>query len=94
MKTLSQILAEIKDVCNHHPIIMQDRINALKEAGYDNINYVYVKRSKGLFTATYLPKKQIYRIQIGFTELQKGYPAAWCVDVPSINIVDEVELPF
>jgi len=39
MKTINQIIKEIKDVCNQHPI-MQDRISALKEAGYDNINYV------------------------------------------------------
>jgi hypothetical protein len=93
MKTLNQIITEIKDICNQHPVI-QERINALKHVGYDNINYVYVKCSKGLFTATHLPKKQLFRIQIGYTELQKGYPAAWCIDVSSINVVDEVELPF
>lgn len=93
MKTLRQILAEIKSICNHNPII-QDRIKALKEAGYDNINYVYVKRSKGLYAAMHLQKKHLSRIQIGYTELQKGYPAAWCIDLPSKDVVDEVELPF
>ena len=93
MKTLNQILIEIKDASNKYPI-MQDRIKALKEAGYDTIHYVYVKRNTGLYAATHLTKKQIYRIQIGYTELQKCYPAAWCVDVSSIGIVDEVELPF
>ena len=47
-----------------------------------------------MYDALHLPKKKLYRIQIGYTELQKGYPAAWCVDVSSIDVVDEVELPF
>lgn len=93
MRTLNDIIKEIMDVCNQQPI-MQERINALRQAGYDKIHYVYVKHGKGLFGAKYFPKKQIYRIQIGYTELQKGYPAAWCVDVSSIDVVDEVELPF
>ena len=93
MKTLNQIISEIKEISNMHPI-MQDRIEALRDAGYSTIHYVYVKRSTGLYAATHLTKKQIYRIQIGYTELQKGYPAAWCVDVSSIDVVDEVELPF
>lgn len=93
MKTLKQIIGEIKDLSQNHPI-MQDRINALKEAGYDDIHYGYVKHSKGLFTAIHLPKKQLYRIQIGYTELQKGYPAAWCIDISSIDVVDDIDLPF
>lgn len=93
MKTINQISKEIKDVCNQHSI-MQDRISALKEAGYDNINYVYVKRNRGMYDALHLPKKKLYRIQIGYTELQKGYPAAWCVDVSSYDVMDRVELPF
>lgn len=93
MKTLNQIITEIKDISIMHPI-MQDRFEALREVGYETIQYVYVKKNKGLYAATHLTKKQIYRIQIGYTELQKGYPAAWCVDVSSIGVVDEAELPF
>jgi len=93
MKTLNQIITEIKDICKQHPV-MQERILTLREAGFDTIHYVYVKRNTGLYAATHLTKKQIYRIQIGHTELQKGYPAAWCIDVSSIGLVDEVELPF
>lgn len=93
MKILNQIISEIKVLCIQNPI-MQERIEALKKAGYDRIHYVYVKHSKGLYGAIHLPKKHIYRIQIGYTELQKGYPAAWCIDVSSIDVVDEVELPF
>ena len=93
MKTLTCVIKEIKDVCNQYPI-MQDRINALKEAGYNNINYVYVKRNMGLFNVIHLPRKKLCRIQIGYTELQKGYPAAWCVDISSIDVVDKVRLPF
>jgi len=73
---------------------MSDRFEAIREAGYETIHYVYVKKNTGLYAATRLTKKQVYRIQIGHTELQKGYPAAWCVDVSSIGVVDEVELPF
>mgnify|MGYP001312023865 CR=1 FL=1 len=93
MKKLNLILTEIKDVCNKHPI-MQDRIEALRDAGYSTIDYVYVKRNTGLYSANHLTKKQIYRIQIGYTELHKGYPAAWCIDLSSRDVVDEVELPF
>jgi len=93
MKTINQVLAEIKESSIKHSI-MQNRIEALKEAGYGTIHYVYVKGITGLFAVTHLTKKQIYRIQIGNTELQKGYPAAWCVDVSSIDVVDEIELPF
>lgn len=93
MRTLKQIIYEIKEISNMHPI-MQDRIDALREAGYDTLHYVYVKQNTGLYAATHLTKKLAYRIQIGYTELQKGYPAAWCVDVPSTDIIDEVELPF
>ena len=80
MKTLNQIISEIKGISNMHPI-MQDRIEALRDAGYSTIHYVYVNRNTGLYAATHLTKKHVYRIQIGYTELQKGYPAAWCVDV-------------
>jgi len=93
MKNLNQILTEIKDICKQYPVI-QERMMALKDAGYDNINYVYTKRIKGLYDAIHLPKKRLYRIQIGYTELQKGYPAAWCIDVSSKDVVDKVELPF
>ncbi len=93
MKNLNQILTEIKDICKQYPV-MQERIMALKDAGYDNINYVYTKRSKGLYDTIHLPKKRLYRIQIGYTELQKGYPAAWCIDVSSIDVLNEVKLPF
>jgi len=92
--TLQNIIDEIKGICNQHPV-MQERIMALKDAGYDNINYVYRKRNhNGLYSTIHLPKKRLYRIQIGYTELQKGYSAAWCVDVSSIDVVNEVELPF
>ncbi len=93
MKKLNQIVTEIREICNKYPV-MQERIEALKHVGYDSINYVYIKKGKGLYSTIHLPKKQIYRIQIGRTELQKGYPAAWCVDVSSIDVVDEMDLPF
>jgi len=93
MKTLNQIKNEIKEVCKHYPV-MQERIIALKQAGHESINYVYVKRNAGLFATTHLSKKQVYRIQVGYTELQKGYPVAWCIDFSSIDVADDVELPF
>ena len=93
MKKLNQIITEIMDISNMYPII-SDRLEALREAGYKTIHYLYVKKNTGLYAATHLNKKQIYRIQIGHTELQKGYPSAYCVDVSSIDVVDELELPF
>jgi len=93
MKTLTQIKNEIKGICKLYPV-MEERIFALNQAGYGNIHYLYVKGSTGLLAINHLKRKQIYRIQIGYTELQKGYPVAWCIDFTSIDVVDEVELPF
>jgi len=58
---------------------MEERITALKQVGFDNINYVYLKgknvvipsTNHGLYAATHLPKKHLYRIQVGYTELKK-----------------------
>ena len=56
MKILNQIITEIKDICQQYPVL-QERIEALKHVGYDKINYVYIKKGKGLYGAIYLPKK-------------------------------------
>jgi len=101
MKDLLEIISEIKEVCKANPV-MEDRLTALKQVGYDNINYHYLKgydvvingSSHGLFATRYLPKKNLYRIQIGYTELQKGYPAAWCVSVSSVGVEYEPKLLF
>jgi len=81
---------------------MEERITALKQVGFDNINYVYLKGSEvvvsspysGLYAATHLPKKHLYRIQVGYTELKKGYPAALCVEVSGVNVQYVKEQPF
>ena len=105
MKDLLEIRAEIvediKKICKQY-IVMEDRLTALKQVGYDDINYHYLKgydvvinaSNHGLFATRYLPKKNLYRIQIGYTELQKGYPAAWCIDVSSQDVIYVQELPF
>lgn len=102
MKDLNEIVAEIKQICDEHPV-MEDRVIALSQAGYQDIKYRYLKSLKtviwsdsshGLLTVFELPRKQIYRIQVGYTELQKGYPAAWCVDVSSTDVDYKPELPF
>lgn len=87
------ILNEIKVICKNYPV-MEERMEALKQAGYEDIKYHYVKHGKGLYGIQLLPKKHIYRIQIGYTELQKGYSAAWCIDISSIDVEYEEELPF
>ena len=38
IKILKNLISEIRDVSNQYPI-MQDRIEALKEVGYDTIHY-------------------------------------------------------
>ena len=102
MKDLNEIIAEIKMICEEHPV-MEDRLTALKQAGYDDINYKYTKRHKiilyginsaGLLETAELPRKGVYRIQVGYTELKKGYSVAWCVDVSSTDVEYKVELPF
>lgn len=101
MRDLIGIITEIKEVCEEHPV-MEDRFTALKLAEYENIEYRYLKGSKvvipstcnGLFSTTHLPKKQLYRIQVGYTELKKGYPAAWCIEVSDVDVQYVQELPF
>ena len=101
MKDLLEIRAEIKLICEENPV-MDDRLSALRQAGYQDIEYRYVKGGnvvissidKGLLSTRHLPRKKMYRIQIGYMELHRGYPAAWSVDVPSIAVVYEPELPY
>lgn len=101
MRDITEIVAEIKEICKERPVMLV-RIEALEHLGYDNIEYRYLSGSKtvipstnnGLLSTTHLPKKGLYRIQIGYTELLKGYPAAWCVEVSSEDVTYEVELPF
>jgi len=101
MRDLTEIIAEVKKIYTEHPV-MEDRIEALEQAGYENIEYRYLKGYKvvipstnnGLLSTTHLPKKGLYRIQIGYTELKKGYPAAWCVEVSSEGVNYVKELPF
>jgi hypothetical protein len=101
MKDLTEVIDEIKEICKTHPV-MQERIEALKHIGYENIEYRYLKSSlvlitsnyNGLLSARHLPKKKLYRIQIGYAELQKGYPAAWCIDVSSQDVKYVQELPY
>jgi hypothetical protein len=101
MKDLLEIRAEIQQVCEENPV-MDDRITALRQAGYQDIEYRYVKggnvvissSDKGLLATRHFSRKKMYRIQIGDMELHRGYPAAWSVDVPSITVVYEPELPY
>ncbi len=101
MKDLLEIITEIKEVCEEHPV-MEDRLTALKQVGYENIEYVYLKGKNvviqspysGLYEATHLPKKNLYRIQIGYTELKKGYPAAWCIELSGVDVQYVEEQPF
>ena len=96
-----EIITEIKEVCNAIPV-MEDRLTALKQAGFEDVNYRYLKSNNvlipspygGLYEASHLPKKQVYRIQIGYTELKKGYSASWCLDVSDADVVYVKELPF
>jgi hypothetical protein len=101
MKDLKETVAEIRVICEANPV-MEERIPALKQVGYENIEYVYLKGSEvvipspysGLYEARHLPKKNLYRIQIGYTELKKGYPAAWCIELSGVDVQYVVEQPF
>ncbi len=48
----------------------------------------------GLLATAELPRKRIYHIQVGLTELCKGYNAAWCVDVSMDDVEYQPEQPF
>ena len=91
-KTLEEVKEEIRNIINNN-VFTADRLKALALAGYP-IKYAYIKGT-GLCGVTYLKRKRIYRIQVAFGELKKGYPAAWVVDVYEKDLLSTaVELPF
>jgi len=98
-KTIIQIEVEISSII-HNNSNLSDRVKALEAAGYRDIAYVYVRNTSvnhrgGIGNLFYLPRKKLYRIQVGQTELKKNYPAAWCVNIPeSETIIEHKELPF
>lgn len=107
MRDLNEIRDEIKAICDKHPDI-KTRLSALREAGFEHINYKYLRNSKiilggytyGLLTTYELTRKKVYRIQVAYDDRKKGYEAAWCVDIPMEGIEyvpveePETELPF
>ncbi len=101
MKDLIEIITEIKEVWEEH-LVIEERITALKQAGFDDINYRYLKGNNvlipsthnGLYAVTHLPKKHLYRIKVGYTEFKKGYPVAWCVEVSDADVKYVQEQPF
>jgi hypothetical protein len=101
MKNLNEIIKEIKMICDEYPVI-DKRITALRQAGYNDIDFKYLKQTKmilygnsaGLFSTAELTRKKVYRIQVSQRELKKGYNAAWCIDV-SMDVVEyKQEQPF
>ena len=96
-KNLLDIVTEIKEICNQ-PLGMQVKIVALKIAGYKDVSYKYVNHGRfpnyanTIFQVKHLRKKKVFRIQISDTEIEKDYPAAWCVDIPEENVIYEPEL--
>ena len=101
MKDLIDIIADIKSICDDYPD-MEARLQALRDAGYLDIEFKYLKQPRmihygnkdRLLSTALLKRKKVYRIQVGYTELQKGYKAAWCVDVSSVGVEYEPELFF
>lgn len=91
-KTLTEVKEEINSIIQKN-VFTADRLKELASAGY-KIKYTYIKQG-GLGSVTYLKKKRIYRIQVAFGELMKGYPAAWVTDVYEKDLLSTVvELPF
>ena len=70
-------------ICDEYPVI-EKRITALRQAGYNDIDFKYLKPTKmilygnsaGLLSTAELTKKKVYRIQVS-QENSKGYNAAW-----------------
>ena len=101
-KNLSDIVTEIKEICKQHHDL-EDRLIILKQTGFGNLSHQYVNKSgksrlpsygNRLFEVNHLPRKRVFRIQIGNTEVKKGFPSAWCIDIPSENVEYKEELPF
>ena len=107
MRDIKEIRDEIKAICDKHPDI-KTRLPALREAGYEDINYKYLRNRNiilggytyGLLITAELPRKRVYRIQVSYYDLKKGYEAAWCVNIPMEGVEyvpveePEPELPF
>jgi hypothetical protein len=92
MKTIEEIQTEVHQIIRNNQLL-PDRIQALKDAGYDNINLHWVKTG-GLGLSTHLKKKKVWRIQISYQHLEKNYPAAYCLDINDSDVIDFVEQPF
>lgn len=91
-KTLIEVKEEISRIINKYGFV-GDRLRELNLAGYPT-KYAYIKEG-GLGSVTYLKRKRIYRIQVAFGEIRKGYPAAWVVDVYEKDLMSkDIELPF
>jgi len=78
MKSLNEIIKEIKVICDKYPVI-EDRITALRQAGYNAIDFKYLKQTKiilygnsaGLLSTVELTRKKVYRIQVSQENLKK-----------------------
>jgi len=100
-KNLSDLITEIKEICKQHPLL-EERLLTLKQTGFGSVSHQYVNKggrnslpsyANRLFEVNHLPRKRVYRIQISNTEVKKGFPSAWCIDIPSENVIYEPELP-
>jgi hypothetical protein len=93
MKSLPEIQTEVQNIINTYPEMLH-RLQVLKDAGYTNIHYVYVKNNIGLGGVLHLKRKHTYRFQVGYTELKKSYPAALVLDIPEASVDWYDNLPF
>jgi hypothetical protein len=90
MKTIEEVAVEVRQIIKECPVL-EDRFKALAKAGYNHIVHSYTK-SGGIGQALHLKNKRIWRIQVSQSELKKGYPAAWCVEVDDKYINEYVGL--
>lgn len=67
-------------IINEHMII-DDRLQALKNAGY-TLTFSWVKKS-AIGELFYMKRKRIYRIQVSPHEFRGNYPIAWYIEVPT-----------
>lgn len=93
MTKLVEIQTEVQQIIKDNPVL-ETRAQALMDAGYADLKLCWIKNGQ-LGASKHLKKKGVFRIQISYQFLEKGYPAAWCIDIPDTDIdEDYVDLPF
>jgi hypothetical protein len=86
MRTIYEVLIEVKDIIDTHYLI-DDRIHTLEKSGYRLI-YTWVKNG-GVGSYYYHARRKIFRIQVSESEIRGHYSTAWFIELTAIIISDK-----